>query len=48
MVKGIITTKLGYMGGQSEAPTYKDVCTGNTGHAEVMQLAFDSQVISFR
>ena len=48
MVKGIITTKLGYMGGQSEAPTYKDVCTANTGHAEVVQLAFDSQVISFR
>ncbi|PKI15910.1 peptide-methionine (S)-S-oxide reductase MsrA [Colwellia sp. 12G3] len=48
MVKGIITAKPGYMGGHSEAPTYNAVCTGNTGHAEVVQLVFDSQVISFR
>ena len=48
MVKGIITAKPGYMGGQSEAPTYNSVCTGSTGHAEVVQLEFDSQVISFR
>jgi peptide-methionine (S)-S-oxide reductase len=47
-VKGIISAKSGYMGGQSKTPTYNDVCTGNTGHAEVVQLAFDSQVISFR
>lgn len=48
MVKGIITAKPGYMGGQSTAPTYEEVCTGRSGHAEVVQLQFDSDVISFR
>lgn len=47
-VKGIISAKSGYMGGESEAPTYKEVCTGNSGHAEVVQLEFDSEVISYR
>jgi peptide-methionine (S)-S-oxide reductase len=47
-VNGIISAKSGYMGGQSKTPTYNEVCTGNSGHAEVVQLAFDSQVISFR
>ncbi len=48
MVKGIVTAKPGYMGGQSTAPTYEEVCTGNSGHAEVVQLQFDSEVISYR
>jgi peptide-methionine (S)-S-oxide reductase len=48
MVKGIITAKPGYMGGQSTAPTYEEVCTGSSGHAEVVQLKFDSEVISYR
>jgi peptide-methionine (S)-S-oxide reductase len=48
MVKGIITAKPGYMGGQSTAPTYEEVCTGSSGHAEVVQLEFDSEVISYR
>ena len=48
IVKGIITAKSGYMGGQSTAPTYEEVCTGNSGHAEVVQLQFDSEVISYR
>lgn len=47
-VKGIITATSGYMGGHTEQPTYKAVCNGNTGHAEVVQLQFDSQVISYR
>jgi len=47
-VKGIITATSGYMGGHTEEPTYKTVCNGNTGHAEVVQLKFDSQVISYR
>lgn len=47
-VKGIITATSGYMGGDIERATYKEVCTGNTGHAEVVQLQFDSQVISYR
>lgn len=48
LVKGIITAKPGYMGGQSTAPTYEEVCTGRSGHAEVVQLQFDSKVISYR
>ena len=48
IVKGIMTAKSGYMGGQSTAPTYEEVCTGNSGHAEVVQLQFDSEVISYR
>jgi len=48
LVKGIITAKPGYMGGQSTAPTYEEVCTGRSGHAEVVQLQFDSEVISYR
>jgi len=47
-VKGIITATSGYMGGQSENATYKQVCVGDTGHAEVVQLRFDTQVISYR
>ncbi|TWX70886.1 peptide-methionine (S)-S-oxide reductase MsrA [Colwellia demingiae] len=48
LVKGIITAKPGYMGGQSTAPTYEEVCTGRSGHAEVVQLQFDSEVIGYR
>jgi peptide-methionine (S)-S-oxide reductase len=47
-VKGIISAKSGYMGGESKEPTYKTVCAGDTGHAEVVQLQFDSDVISYR
>jgi len=48
MVNGIISAKPGYMGGHSTAPTYEEVCTGKSGHAEVVQLQFDSAVISYR
>ena len=48
MVKGIISAKPGYMGGHSSTPTYEEVCTGKSGHAEVVQLQFDSTVISYR
>lgn len=46
-VKGILTATSGYMGGKSIDPTYKEVCSGESGHAEVVQLSFDSEVISF-
>jgi len=47
-VKGIVTATSGYMGGQSEDATYEQVCAGNTGHAEVVQLHFDSESISYK
>lgn len=46
-VKGIITATSGYMGGNSIDPTYKEVCGGESGHAEVVQLQFDSEIISY-
>ena len=48
MVNGIISAKPGYMGGHTTTPTYEEVCTGKSGHAEVVQLEFDSAVISYR
>lgn len=47
-LKGIELAKSGYMGGQTLDPTYEEICGGNTGHAEVVQLTFDEQQISTR
>ncbi len=47
-VIGIISATSGYMGGHTKEPTYKEVCGGETGHAEVVQLCFDSEVISYQ
>lgn len=46
-LKGVKDVVSGYSGGSVNNPTYKQVCTGATGHAEVVQLKFDQQVISF-
>lgn len=46
-VKGVISVESGYMGGTVKNPTYREVCTGRTGHAEVCQLTYDPSVISF-
>ena len=46
-VKGVISVKPGYAGGQVENPTYKQICTGRTGHAEVAQINFDSEIITY-
>ena len=46
--EGIISTRVGYTGGDLANPTYDDVKTGKTGHAEAMELIFDPEVISFR
>ena len=46
-IDGIIKTEVGYCGGNSPTTTYKEVCTGNTNHAEVVKLDFDEKVISY-
>lgn len=44
---GVEKVQSGYMGGHKDNPTYKEVCTGNTGHAEVLMIHFDPTVISY-
>jgi peptide-methionine (S)-S-oxide reductase len=46
-LKGVISVKPGYSGGEKENPTYEEVCTGKTGHAESIQIEFDSNLITF-
>jgi peptide-methionine (S)-S-oxide reductase len=47
-VRGVTRVESGYMGGTAANPTYEQVCAGTTGHAEVVRLAFDPNVISYR
>ncbi|MGD2034011.1 MAG: peptide-methionine (S)-S-oxide reductase MsrA, partial [Bacteroidales bacterium] len=46
-VKGVIDVRSGYSGGHVRNPSYREVCNGTTGHAEVCQLTFDPEVISY-
>ena len=46
-IDGIIKTEVGYCGGNSPKTSYKEVCTGNTNHAEVVKLDFDEKIISY-
>ena len=46
-VKGITSTKVGYSGGSFKNPTYQDVCSHKTGHAEVVQVEFDPSKVSY-
>jgi len=47
LVTGVESVVSGYSGGQKAEPSYKEVCTGTTGHAEVVQIEFDPSVVSF-
>lgn len=48
IVDGVSEVVSGYSGGHSDNPTYREVCSGNTGHAEVVQLTYDPAVVSYR
>ena len=46
-VKGVLSTSVGYSGGDTNSPSYEQVCTGNTGHAEVVEIDYDQKVVTY-
>ena len=47
-LKGVESVESGYMGGAVDNPTYQQICTGTTGHAEVARITYDATVVSFK
>ncbi len=47
-MRGVVSVESGYMGGRNDNPSYEQVCSGTTGHAEVVQITFDPAAVSFR
>ena len=47
-VRGVESVESGYMGGHVDQPSYRQICSGNTGHAEVIQIRFNPEVITYR
>ncbi len=45
---GVVSTRVGYSGGTTASPTYRDICTGGTGHAEAIEITFDPERIGYR
>jgi len=46
--KGLIDARVGYIGGDTDSPSYRAVCSGRTGHAEALQVVFDPEKVSYR
>lgn len=47
-LNGVVYCKSGYSGGETKNPTYKEICTGNTGHAEVIQITYDHSKLAYK